>query len=175
MKTGTINTNEGGGDGGGNDGVPRLHQEDSRGTRRGGWGDRWIFVGRKTFRILFQEIEHHPPPTMQCPVGQEGGCQGTACEVIVIKFSQRLFIFDPLICLRIGPRVYIASEVAAVSQDNDYLWMWPSSTSNDKIWYWEIFIWGTHFSISLKVIRTFVMSLVSSRFSSRRTPNLQNW
>ena len=74
----------------------------------------------KKLLILFQETEHPHPPTMQCPVGQEGGCQGTACEDIVINFSQRLLYLTHWSALEDRSQG-IACEVLTVSQDDDVI------------------------------------------------------
>merc|ERR1712037_890593 len=77
-------------------------------------------LGCEERRMRRQETEHPRPPTMQCPVGQEGGCQGTACEDIVINFSQRLLY---LTHWSVSEDRFqgIACEGITVSQDEDII------------------------------------------------------
>merc|ERR1712037_355891 len=77
-------------------------------------------LGYEERRMRRQETEHPRPPTMQCPVGREGECQGTACEDIVINFSQRLFYLTHWSVLE-DRFQGIACEVITVSQDDDII------------------------------------------------------
>ena len=96
------------------------------------------FYRFEEFFNLFQETEHPHRPTMQCPVGQEEGCQGTACEVVVISFSQRQLYLTHWSVLEDRSQS-IACEVITVSQDDDIikcgpLWCWLIQTHFKLIW-----------------------------------------